>query len=147
MILTISPLVICWLLGLLANILTANGKYRLQDCENLLTPVQMQVSWKVKRFSDFFVPFLETILNFEHFEKKIIVMSTLYRKLQTVKDLVRTLSKKHRFGTPFCSQHVKVSQPFVKCAWEYVLLVFHYSEKAWFINISLRDMLTLRIAW
>ena len=30
----------------------------------------MQLSWKLKTFSVFFVPFLESKLNFEGFEKK-----------------------------------------------------------------------------
>ena len=43
----------------------------------------------------------------------MIFIPTLFRKLQTVKDLVRPLSKKHRFGTPFDSEHVKVSESLV----------------------------------
>ena len=39
----------------------------------------------------------------------MIVIATLFRKLQTVKDLFRPLSKKHRFKTPFDIQHVKGS--------------------------------------
>ena len=37
----------------------------------------------------------------------MIVIPTLFLKLQTVKDFVRKLSKKHLFTTPFNSQHVK----------------------------------------
>ena len=66
----IRPLVTCWIFVLLGNILTAKGKYPLRYCQDLMIPVQMQLSWKVKTFSDFFVRFLETTLNFEHFEKK-----------------------------------------------------------------------------
>ena len=44
----------------------------------------------------------------------MIVITTSLRKLQAVKDLSRPLSKKHRFRTPFDSQHVKESQPLVK---------------------------------
>ena len=45
----------------------------------------------------------------------MIVIATLFRKLQTVKDLVkRPLSKKHRFRAPFDSQHVKGSHTLVK---------------------------------
>ena len=40
----------------------------------------------------------------------MIVIATLFRKLQTVKDFVRTLSKKQRFRTPLDSQHAKRSQ-------------------------------------
>ena len=55
---------------MLGNISTDSDKYSLQDCENLLTPVQMQLSSKLKRFSDFFVSILETTLKFEDFETK-----------------------------------------------------------------------------
>ena len=55
---------------MLGNISTDNDKYPLQNCENLFTPIQMQLSSKLKRFSDLFVPILETPLNFEYFEKK-----------------------------------------------------------------------------
>ena len=46
----------------------------------------------------------------------MIVIATLLRKLQAVNELVRPLSKKHRFRTPFDSQHVKGSQTLVKSA-------------------------------
>ena len=44
----------------------------------------------------------------------MIVIPTFFQKLQTVKDLVRPLSKKQRFRTPFDGQHVKGSQTLVK---------------------------------
>ena len=44
----------------------------------------------------------------------MIVIATLLRKLQAVKDLVRPLSKKHRFKTLFDRQHVKRSQTLPK---------------------------------
>ena len=46
----------------------------------------------------------------------MIVIATLFRKLHTAKDLVRPLSKKQRFRTPFDSQHAKGSQTLVKSA-------------------------------
>ena len=52
------------------NTLTANDKYPVQDCVNLSSPIQMQLSLKPTIFSDFFVPFLESTSNFKHFEKK-----------------------------------------------------------------------------
>ena len=52
------------------NTLTANEKYTVQDCEYLPVPIQMQVSGKRKTFSEFFVPFLESISNFKRFEIK-----------------------------------------------------------------------------
>ena len=52
------------------NILTANDKYRVQDCVNLLSPIQMQLSLKLTIFSESFLEFLESTSNFKHFEKK-----------------------------------------------------------------------------
>ena len=54
---------------MLGNTLTANDQYPVWDCENLLTPIQMHLSRKLKIFSDFLLPFLETTLNFEYLEK------------------------------------------------------------------------------
>ena len=44
----------------------------------------------------------------------MILIATLLRKLQALNDLVRPLSKKHCFKTPFDSQHGKGSQTLVK---------------------------------
>ena len=52
------------------NTLTANDKYPCRELENLLSPIQMQLSLKLKTVSDFFVPFLKSASNFKHFEKK-----------------------------------------------------------------------------
>ena len=46
----------------------------------------------------------------------MIVIALLFRKLQTVNDLVRPLSKKHRLRAPSDSQHVKGSQTLLKFA-------------------------------
>ena len=46
----------------------------------------------------------------------MIVIATLLRKLQAVKDLVRPLSKKQCFRTPFESEHVKQYQTLVQSA-------------------------------
>ena len=65
----------------------------------------MKYSLKLKTFRIFPFQFwnLHQVLNI--LKKKMIVVATLLRKLQAVKDLVRLLSKKHRFRTPFDSQH------------------------------------------
>ena len=66
----ISPLVLGEILGVFVNTLTADGKYPVQGCENLQLPIQMQLCEKRNSFPQFFVPFLDSRLNFEHFEKK-----------------------------------------------------------------------------
>ena len=44
----------------------------------------------------------------------MIVIPTFLRKLETVNDLVRSLSKKHRLRTTFDGEYVKGSQTFAK---------------------------------
>ena len=65
-----SPLVLAEILRVFVNTLTADGKYPVQECQNLQLPIEMQFSEKRKSFSKFFVPFLESTSNFNHFEKK-----------------------------------------------------------------------------
>ena len=65
-----SPVVLGQVLVVFINRLTADGKYPVQDCENLQLAIQMQLSEKRKYFIEFFVPFLESTSNFKHFERK-----------------------------------------------------------------------------
>ena len=53
---------------------------------------------------------------FNIFQKKMILIATLFWKLQTVNNLVSQLSKKHRVRAPFDRPHVKGSQTLVKSA-------------------------------
>ena len=62
----VSPLVLFDFLALFANTLTVDGKYPVQDCENLQLPIQIELSQKRKSFSQFFVPFLESTSNSKH---------------------------------------------------------------------------------
>ena len=63
-----SPIVLGEILGVFVNTLTGDGKYLFQDFQNLSLHIQMQISEKLKIFSEFFVPFLESTSNFKHFE-------------------------------------------------------------------------------
>ena len=54
----------------LVNTLTVDKKYYVLNRHNLTQPIQMQLSPKKKTFSDFFFPFLKSILNFKQFPKK-----------------------------------------------------------------------------
>ena len=51
------------------NTLTADGKYSLLNRDNLKQPIWTQLSQKQKAFSEFFLPFSKSKLNFEHFQK------------------------------------------------------------------------------
>ena len=52
------------------NTLTANYEYSCSNRENLQLPIQMQLSEKPKTFCQFFIAFLESTINIEHFEKR-----------------------------------------------------------------------------
>ena len=106
------------------NTLTADCKYPVQGCENLQLPIQMQLSEKRKTAYEFFVLYLESTSNFKHFEKNMIVTANVYSKFQTVKILVRPLSKKRRFRTRFDIEHVKTSEILPKFLSERFITIF-----------------------
>ena len=61
---------ICKILELFVNNLTADDKYCLLNSEKLLEHIQMQLCQKEKTFSQLFFASLNFRLNFDHFEKK-----------------------------------------------------------------------------
>ena len=66
----VSHLVIYKILGLFANILTANHMYPLCNRENLPQSIQMQLYKKQKTLSQLFAIFMKSTSNLEHFVKK-----------------------------------------------------------------------------
>ena len=65
-----SPLVLGQILDVFVNTMSADGKYPVQDRENLELPIQKQLCGEPTTFSECFVPFLESTSNFKSFEKK-----------------------------------------------------------------------------
>ena len=78
---------------------------------------------------------LHQILNI--LKKKMVPIANVFPKLQTVKILVRALSKNRCFRKRFDSQHVKVSQILVKSPWGHFSHVFSSFLKKLIWNISL----------
>ena len=60
----------CQILGLLVNTLAADEKNPVLNKDNLMIPIQTQLSQKQKTFSEFIAPFLKCTINFKYFEKK-----------------------------------------------------------------------------
>ena len=58
------------ILRLFVNTYTVNDKHCLLNRENLRQSIQMQLSEKLKTFSEFFLLVLKSILNLKHFPKK-----------------------------------------------------------------------------
>ena len=48
----------------------------------------MQLSVRLETFSDFFIPVLESKLNFKHFEKEMRLIAQVFLKLLTPKDVL-----------------------------------------------------------
>ena len=96
-----------------------------------------------KLFLNFSFRFCVLHQNLNIFNSKMIVIANAFPKLQTLKNLVRTLSKKRRFRTSFDSQHVKRSQTLVKSAWEYF---YHICSSPWWeINWEVNLLLICQI--
>ena len=50
--------------------MTADDKYSLLNRDNLTQPIPTKLSQKQKAFSEFFLAFSKSTLNFEHLQKK-----------------------------------------------------------------------------
>ena len=63
-------------------------------------------------------------MKFQHVQKKMTLVFYVFPKLETAKNVVRKISKKTRFKTPFDSQHVKGSQTLFKSATKHFYHIF-----------------------
>ena len=63
-------LVLCKILRLFVNTLTADDKYSLLSRGKLTQPIQILLSQKENTFSQFLLSFLKSPLNFAHFQTK-----------------------------------------------------------------------------
>ena len=82
-------LVLCKILRLFVHTLTDDDKYILLYRDNLTQPIQILLSQKQKRFSQFFSAFLKSKLNFEVFRKKMTLIADVFPKLPSPKKLIR----------------------------------------------------------
>ena len=87
----------CWRKSLLVihkiqrpfvNTLPANEKYYLLNRDNLARPIQMQLSQKIKTFSQFPFAILKSTLNFKHFPKKMTLGADVYPEIPSPKNMV-----------------------------------------------------------
>ena len=87
--------------------MTADDKYSLLKRDNLTQPIRTQLSQKQKVFSELFLAFSKSTLNFEHFQKKMTVIADFFPKIRSPENVVRYMSKKPPFKGPFDRQHGK----------------------------------------
>ena len=110
-------------LGLLVNTLAADGKYPVLNRDNLTMPIQMQLSQKQKRFSQFFVQFLNYRLNFIDFENNDDTHRFFVSEITTSKNVSRQMSKKFQFRGSFDNQHGKRAKTLLKSASQHFHLI------------------------
>ena len=100
-----SLLVICKVLRMFVNILTADNKYSVLDRDNLRHPIQCKYLRNKNHFLNMF-------LNVS--KKKMTLIADVFPKLWTPKSVVKQISKKYRFRGRFDKQHAKGDQTLLK---------------------------------
>ena len=109
-----SPLVLGWLLGVFVNTLTADGKILFKIVRIWNSQFKCKYLKNQKHFLNFLFHFLNLHEIWNILKKRMIVIARLFLKLETVKILLRPLSKERHFRARFDSQHVKASQILAK---------------------------------
>ena len=119
-----STLVVCKILRLFVNTLTADDKYSLLDRGNLTQPVQTLLSQKENTFSEFFSSFLKSTLNFERFIKKDDPHSRCISEITISEkgDLINVW--KIQFRIPFHKQHGKRAPTLLQSGWRYLYHIY-----------------------
>ena len=118
--------------------------FRLQvSCYGLFEfaiPHSNPVILKTKTFSRFFISFMQSPSNFEHFEKNLIVIANVFPKLTTIQGFVTPLIIQCRLKTSFDSQHVKPFHTLVKSSWQHFYHIFSslWGEIIWKISPPLK---------
>ena len=73
--------------------ITLDAKYPVQDCDNMLLPIQMQLSEQQKNLFNFLFHFWNLHQILDILKKTMIVIANVYPKLDSVEILVKPLSK------------------------------------------------------
>ena len=88
-----SLLVICKSLRLFVNTMSAVDKCSLPNTDNLMQPIHVQLSQKLKTFSQFFPGFSKIGYILNIFKKKMTLIAYLFVRLQPAKNVVKYMYK------------------------------------------------------
>ena len=88
------------ILRLLVNTLNPDDKHYLLNRNNLVQSIQIQLSQKENKFSEFFFAFLKSIINFKHITKKMTLIADVFWKITAPKTMVRLMSKMPCYRRP-----------------------------------------------
>ena len=97
------------ILGLLVRTLTAEYEYPRSNTDKLPLSVQMQLPQKLETISAFFIAFLESALNFQHFQQKMSRMAEGLLELLSPKDAFTYMHKRSCFSKLSQSESVSES--------------------------------------
>ena len=123
-----SFLVIHRIVRLFVNPLTADDKpYRLNR-NNLMEQIQIQFSQNQKFFSQFFLAFLKSVLNFKHKRKKDDRHSWCISGNIGSKTMVRLMSKNPCFRRPLDREHGKSVKTIFQPEWQHFYKIYQYCE-------------------
>ena len=105
-----SVLVIRKSLRLFVNTMSAVDKFSLLNTDNLITPIQMQLSQKLKTFCSFILHFQNLGWILDIFRKKVTLIAYLFLRLQPAKSVVRYMCKSSAADYPSKRNMVNGSQ-------------------------------------
>ena len=88
-----SLLGICKSLRLFVNTMSAVDKCSLPNTDNLMQPIHIQLSQKLKTFSELFPAFSKSRLILNIFKKKMRLIAYLFVRLRPAKNVVRYMYK------------------------------------------------------
>ena len=97
--------------------MSAVDKCSLPNRDNLMQPIHMQLSEKLKTFSRFFNVFSKSRLSFEYFKKKDDAHGLFISEATACEKRVRYMSKKNHFRLPFQKEHGKRVSTLSKFEW------------------------------
>ena len=123
-----SPVVLTEILGKFVNTLTATASILSKVVRICNSQFKCNYLKNKKLFLNFLFDFWNLHQILKILREKMIIIANVFPKYQTVKILVRPLSKKRRFRTRFDSEHVKASQMLAKSPWE---LFYHVFSSFW----------------
>ena len=139
-----SLLVIRKILRLFVNTLTADEKYSRLIRHNLTQPIHMQLCQKQKTFSWISSACLKSILNLEHFQKKMILIGDDFRNYGLRKTWLHNCLKSPVSEDPLTSN--MVNRP--KHSWNLIVTTFTIfvdnCEGNWVGKVSLSDIQNLK---
>ena len=90
-----------------------------------------------KRFLNILLHFRSQHQIWNVLKKRFSLIAYVFSKIKTGKNVLRPMSKKACFGTPFDSQHVKGIQTLVKSAWQHLYHIFFTFWGKWSWKLSL----------